>query len=61
VELDAFVRDGYLAIRGAVDTDTTTACRELIWASMRRQGIREDDPSTWPPLVALTTCPAIRS
>ena len=51
VDLDAFLRDGYVAIRGAVDAGTVAACRELIWESMERRGVRRDDPGTWPPLV----------
>jgi hypothetical protein len=51
VDLDAFVRDGYVAIRGAVDAGTVAACRELIWDAMERRGVRRDDPGTWPPLV----------
>jgi hypothetical protein len=34
VDLDAFVRDGYVAVRGAVDAGTAAACRKLIWAAM---------------------------
>jgi hypothetical protein len=34
VDLDAFARDGYVAIRNAVDTDTVAACRQLIWAAL---------------------------
>jgi hypothetical protein len=51
VDLDAFVRDGYLAVRGAVDAETAAACQELIWAAMGRRGVRRDDPGSWPPLV----------
>jgi hypothetical protein len=51
VDLDAFVRDGYVAIRGAVDAGTVAACRELIWDAMERRGVSRDDPATWPPLV----------
>ena len=46
-----FVRDGYVAVRGAVDAGTVAACRELIWAAMERRGVRRDDPGSWPPLV----------
>jgi Phytanoyl-CoA dioxygenase (PhyH) len=49
VDLDAFVRDGYVAIRGAVDADTVAASRELIWAALERRGVRRDDPGSWPP------------
>jgi hypothetical protein len=52
VDLDAFVRDGYVPIRGAVDADTAAACRELIWAAMERRGVRRDDPRSWHPLMA---------
>jgi hypothetical protein len=51
VDLDAFVRDGYVAVRGAVEAETAAACRELIWAAMQRRGVRRDDPGSWPPLV----------
>lgn len=51
VDLDAFVRDGYVAIRGAVDAGTVAACQELIWTALERRGIRQDDPGSWPPLV----------
>jgi hypothetical protein len=51
VDLDGFVRDGYVAIPGAVDAGTVAVCRELIWAAMERRGVRRDDPGSWPPLV----------
>jgi hypothetical protein len=49
VDQEAFVRDGYVALRGAVDAGTAAACRELIWAAMDKRGARRDDPATWPP------------
>jgi hypothetical protein len=52
VDLDAFVRDGYVAMRGAVDSGTVAACRELIWDATERRGVSRADPATWPPLVA---------
>jgi hypothetical protein len=51
VDLDAFMRDGYVAIHGAVDAGKVAACRELIWDAMERRGVRRDDPGSWPPLV----------
>jgi hypothetical protein len=53
VDVDAFIRDGYVVIRGAFDADTAAACRAAIWDSMAGQGVREDDRATWPPLVEL--------
>jgi Phytanoyl-CoA dioxygenase (PhyH) len=52
LDLETFVRDGYVAIRGAVDGRTVAACRELIWAALRQRGIQPDDPGTWPPVAA---------
>jgi hypothetical protein len=51
VDVASFVRDGFVAVRQAVDTGTAAACRELIWQSMARRGLRRSDPATWPPLV----------
>ncbi len=51
MDLDGFVRDGYVVIRGAVDAETVAACRELIWAAMERRGVCRDDPGSWPPLL----------
>src|SRR5882724_3692728 len=44
VDVEAFVRDGYVAVRGAVDPGTVASCRELTWAALARRGIRPDDP-----------------
>jgi hypothetical protein len=51
VDVDRFVRDGYVVIRGAVGAETVRACQELIWEPIARRGVRRDDPATWPPLV----------
>jgi Phytanoyl-CoA dioxygenase (PhyH) len=48
--VSGFVRDGYLAVRGAFDAATAVACRELIWESLRGQGIDARDPDSWPPV-----------
>ena len=51
LDLDAFMRDGYLVLRGAVGPGTVAACQELTWAAMERRGIDRDDPGSWPPLM----------
>jgi hypothetical protein len=51
VDVDSFVRDGFVAVRQAVDAGTAAACRDLIWAAMRRRGVRRDDSGTWRSLV----------
>ncbi|MEV4313238.1 hypothetical protein [Actinocrispum sp. NPDC049592] len=50
MELDVagFVRDGWIAVRGAFDAATAEACRELIWDALGERGVRGDDPSSWP-------------
>jgi Phytanoyl-CoA dioxygenase (PhyH) len=51
VDIDSFVRDGFVAVRQAVDADTAAACRDLIWTAMGQRGVRQDDSGTWRPLV----------
>jgi hypothetical protein len=56
VDLDAFMRDGYVVIRGAFSADTAAACREMIWASLSEQGIQADEQASWPALAQIS-CP----
>ncbi|HTT88244.1 MAG TPA: phytanoyl-CoA dioxygenase family protein [Acidimicrobiales bacterium] len=51
IDIESFVRDGYVVVRGAFDPATAEACRGTIWGALRERGIREDDPVRWPPLV----------
>jgi hypothetical protein len=53
VDVDSFLRDGFVAVRQAVDAGTASACRELIWQSMARRGVQRADPATWPPLARI--------
>jgi hypothetical protein len=53
VDVDSFLRDGFVAVRRAVDAGTAAACRELIWQSMARRSLRRADPATWPSLVRI--------
>jgi hypothetical protein len=43
VDIDTFVRDGYVAVRGAFDERTAKACRDMIWESLGGQGISRTD------------------
>jgi hypothetical protein len=54
VDVDSFIRDGFVVVRGAVDAGTAAACQELIWASLAGRGIRRDDPAAWPSRAAVT-------
>jgi hypothetical protein len=51
VDVDSFMRDGFVAVRHAVDADTVAKCRELIWAAIGQDGVRQRDSGTWRPLV----------
>jgi hypothetical protein len=53
VDVAGFVRDGYIAVRGAFDASTAAACREAIWRALGERGVREDEPAGWPPVAAV--------
>ena len=56
-EVESFVADGYVAIRGALPAGTVRACRDLIWSELARQGVAEHDPATWTQPVVRIPCP----
>ncbi|HUA30879.1 MAG TPA: phytanoyl-CoA dioxygenase [Streptosporangiaceae bacterium] len=56
IDTAGFERDGYVAVRGAFDAATAQACRDMIWDSLARQGVRRDDRTTWRPCVQVN-CP----
>jgi hypothetical protein len=43
-EVDAFVRDGFVAVRGAVPDEVAAACADLLWEEI---GYDRADPTTW--------------
>jgi hypothetical protein len=53
VDVDAFRRDGFTVVRGAVDPATVAACREQVWHAMTERGVDRPDPASWPPLVRI--------
>lgn len=57
MDIESFVRDGYVAVRGAFSTQTAKECRELIWNSLRDQGIEPEDSSTWTRPRVMVPCP----
>jgi len=57
VDTSAFVRDGYVAVRGAFDERTARACREIIWDVLRERGIFPGDRATWAPPLVRVNCP----
>jgi hypothetical protein len=56
-EIDAFVADGFIAVRGAVPDAVLDACRAEIWSALAAGGVRPDDPLTWPEPVVRISCP----
>jgi hypothetical protein len=55
-EIEQFQRDGYVAVRGAVDPDVTHACAETIWEALASHGVSHD-PTTWTRPVVRVQCP----
>ena len=56
-EIDAFVADGYVALREAVEPKVAQACQEVIWSELGQRGILREDPSTWTEPVVRISCP----
>jgi hypothetical protein len=55
-EVESFVADGFVAIRGAVPGDVVTACQDVIWAELGKLGVTED-PASWAEPVVRISCP----
>jgi hypothetical protein len=47
VDIDGFVRDGYVVVRGAFSVATAAACRDAIWDRLAEFGVARDDRRTW--------------
>lgn len=57
-EIDAFVADGFVAVRSAVPPDLLRACQDEIWAAIEAQhDVRLGDPATWREPVVRVSCP----
>ena len=56
-EIDSFVADGFVAVRGAVPFDVVRACQEEVWAALGDEGVAREDPSTWRRPVVRVACP----
>jgi hypothetical protein len=55
-EVQSFIADGFVAIRGAVPGDVIDACQEVIWDELGRQGVTRDR-TTWTEPVVRISCP----
>lgn len=56
-DLESFHRDGFVAIRGAVESTVAAACADAVWAALERHGVERSDPSTWTEPVVRIDCP----
>jgi hypothetical protein len=56
-QIDSFVADGFIAVRGAVPSDVLRACQDEIWSALGDFGVLRDDPSTWRAPVVRIPCP----
>ena len=57
MDIEGFARDGYLAIRGAVDADVAAACADQIWAALAAEGVSRTDRRTWTRPCVRINCP----
>ena len=55
-EVESFVADGYVAIRGAVPPTWCGPASEMIWSDLGQRGVTED-PATWTEPVVRIACP----
>src|SRR5258706_9129415 len=46
VDIDRFIRDGYVAVRGVFDPDTAATCREMICDRLAALGVTRNQ-ATW--------------
>jgi hypothetical protein len=56
-EIDSFVADGFVAVRGAVPIGVLRACQEEIWSVLAERGVLRDAPATWRDPVVRIPCP----
>jgi hypothetical protein len=56
-QIDSFVSDGFIALRGAVPADVLRSCQEEIWSALGGLGVVRDDPSSWQAPVVRIPCP----
>lgn len=57
MDIDNFIRDGYVAVRAAFDEPTASACRDMIWHALGGQGISRADRATWTRPLVRINCP----
>jgi cation diffusion facilitator family transporter len=56
-EIDSFVADGFIAVRGAIPADVLRACQDETWSALGVLGVLRDERSTWRAPVVRIPCP----
>lgn len=56
-EINAFTRDGFVALRGAVTAGLARECQAAVWGELESQGVLRDNPATWTAPVVRIACP----
>ncbi|HEY6279821.1 MAG TPA: phytanoyl-CoA dioxygenase family protein [Streptosporangiaceae bacterium] len=56
-QIESFLADGYLALRGAVPAALARACQDVVWSELGQRGVLRDDPATWAAPVVRIGCP----
>jgi Phytanoyl-CoA dioxygenase (PhyH) len=55
-QIEQFLADGYVALRGAVPADVIRECQDVVWRDLSSRGIERGDRSTWTePVVRINT------
>jgi hypothetical protein len=56
-EIEAFIAEGFVAVRRAMPDEVARACADRVWSELAERGIRRDDSSAWTEPVVRITCP----
>ena len=56
MDIDAFLRDGFVLVPGAFAAETARACRDMIWGSLEQHGVSRD-PVSWTRPCVQISCP----
>jgi len=56
-EVEQFLHEGYVVVRGAVPADVVSACQDVLWTDLATRGIRRGNRSTWTRPVVRLNCP----
>src|SRR5436305_372123 len=56
-EMERFVADGFVAVRGALPGGVAARCRDVIWEQLAARGVDRHDRATWRSPVVRISCP----